>query len=211
MRVPSIVLKRGAMLHFVLLQLAVLLTTSTSAKPGMAIQRRRRHVLLREKTTLLALKRGLNFSSHLTLADWNESNPHICSFTGVTCDEQREHVVGLVLANLGISGALPQVICELSHLESLDMSMNSISGALPSSFYINLTRLVALNMNNNVISSVIPPTMGNLTSLWYLYMGDDLITRLVPTELSNLGNRVALELSYNHLHGVILSSLAIAC
>jgi hypothetical protein len=112
--------------------------------------------LQREKATLLALKQGLTLpSSAAALADWNETNSNVCSFTGVTCDWRREHVVGLSLANMGIRGAIPPVIGELSHLRSLDVSNNNISGPVTASIG-NLTRLQSLFMNNNGISGAIP-------------------------------------------------------
>jgi hypothetical protein len=118
--------------------------------------------LQREKATLLALKQGLTLpSSAAALADWNESNGNVCGFTGVTCDWRREHVVGLSLANMGIRGAIPPVIGDLSHLRILDVSNNSISGQVPTSVG-NLTRLESLFMNNNGISGSIPSIFSEL-------------------------------------------------
>ncbi|XP_062194343.1 putative leucine-rich repeat receptor-like serine/threonine-protein kinase At2g24130 [Phragmites australis] len=200
------VVKRAAilLLHLVLV---LVLAASTSADERATVVRRRRQVLLQEKATLLALKRGLTLPSPSALADWNESNNHVCGFTGVTCDWRREHVIGLVLANMIISGTIPVVIGELSHLRSLDMSNNSISGPVPSSVG-NLTRLQSLVMHNNLISGIIPPSIGNLTSLLNLDVSSNLLTGQIPAELSNLRKLGTLELGNNQLRGGIPPSLA---
>ncbi|CAN6174372.1 unnamed protein product [Urochloa humidicola] len=114
MRVPVLLMKRPA----ILVLLVLFLFTLTLAADGLSasIAHRQQQILLREKATLLALKRGLTLPSLSSLPDWNESNDHVCSFTGITCDRRRKHVVGLDLANMGISGAIPKDIGELSHL-----------------------------------------------------------------------------------------------
>ncbi|CAN6210748.1 unnamed protein product [Urochloa humidicola] len=224
----SMLLKRAATLLVVLLHLAT--STSAADEPAATVAYRQRYILVWEKATLLALKRGLTLPSPSSLADWNESNGHVCRFTGVTCDRRRIHVVGLDLANMGISGAIPEVIGDLSHLRSLDVSNNSFSG-VPASIG-NLTRLRRLFMNNNSISGtilpvitnlsqlrdldvsynhisgVIPPSFGNLTGLDTLEMSNNNITGHIPAELSNLRNISVVDLSSNQLYGEIPPSLS---
>nr|CAB3457089.1 unnamed protein product [Digitaria exilis] len=225
------VVNRAAILILLLhLVLSLLVSASMSDTPAGAVRRRRRQVLLREKATLLALKKGLTLPS-TALLDWNESNGHVCSFTGVSCDRRREHVVGLALADMRISGAIPTVIGELSRLQSLDMSSNSISGTIPSALgglshlrildlsnnsisgavppsIGNLTLLRDLFLNNNVLSGDIPRSIGNLSSLYNLDVSSNMLTGKIPTELSNLHSLGAIQLGYNQLHGVIPPSLA---
>ncbi|XP_062200042.1 putative leucine-rich repeat receptor-like serine/threonine-protein kinase At2g24130 [Phragmites australis] len=223
MRVPMVVKPAVILLLFLLV--------SAADERDAVVRRRWRQVLLQEKATLLALKRGLTLPSPAALADWNESNGHVCGFTGVTCDWRREHVVGLTLANMSISGSIPPVIGELSHLRSLDLSNNSISGAVPpavgnltrleslvmSDNHIsgaippvvgNLSRLRSLDMSNNNISGAIPTAIGNLTSLKNLCMSSNLLTGPIPAELSNLRNLGVLELGNNQLRGGVPPSLA---
>ncbi|KAK3130115.1 hypothetical protein QOZ80_6BG0489100 [Eleusine coracana subsp. coracana] len=171
-----------------------------------ALRPRRRQVLLQERATLLALKRGLTLPSASALADWNESNGHVCSFTGVTCDRRREHVVGLALANMSISGAIPAVVGDLVRLRSLDVSNNSISGAMPSSLG-NLTRLESLVVRSNRISGTIPLVLGNLLRLQILDVANNLISGATPSVLGDLSNLQNLDVSNNNISGNIPPSI----
>jgi len=121
---------RTAILLLLILVVLFLAASTSAARKAGDMRGRQRQILLQEKATLLALKQGLTLpsSAAAALADWNESNSNVCGFTGVTCDWRREHVVGLSLAKMGIRGAIPPVIGELSHLRILDLSKNNISG-----------------------------------------------------------------------------------
>jgi Leucine-rich repeat (LRR) protein/serine/threonine protein kinase len=168
--------------------------------------RRRRKVLLQERNTLLALKRGLTLPSPSALADWNESNGHVCGFTGVTCDRWREHVVGLALVNMSISGVIPAVVGELARLRSIDVSNNSISGGMPPSLG-NLTHLESLVVRSNRISGTIPLVFGNLLRLQNVDAANNLISGAVPSVLGNLLQLQNLDLSNNNISGAIPSSI----
>ncbi|CAN6210752.1 unnamed protein product [Urochloa humidicola] len=187
-----------------LIHLVLFLAASTSAnKPGMGVRRQKRQVLLREKATLLTLKQGLTLpsASAAALANWNESNGHVCSFTGVTCDRRREHVVELDLANMGISGAIPEAIGELSHLRSLNVFNNSFS-SVPSSIG-NLTRLQRLFMNYNRISGPVPVVISGLSQLRNLDISCNRISGAIPPALGSLGLLQTLNISYNSISGSI--------
>lgn len=187
------------------------LTASTSAdgKAGDMQRRRRRQVLLRDRATLLDLKQGLRLPSSAALADWNESNGDVCGFTGVTCDWRREHVVGLSLANLGISVAIPRVIGNLSHLRILDVSNNTISGQIPTSVG-NLTRLERLFMNNNDISGTISSIFSNLLPLQRLRKLDlsyNSISGAIPLDIGRFGQLQSFNITYNNISGAVPPSI----
>ncbi|CAL5088596.1 unnamed protein product [Urochloa decumbens] len=224
------IVRRTAML-LIHLGLFVFLDVASPVDGTAAAAGRRRQVLLQEKATLLALKRGFILPSPSSLADWNESNGHVCRFTGVTCDRRREHVIGLELANMGISGPIPPVIGELSHLRSLDMSNNSISGAVPPPFgnlvrlqnlnmasnHIsgaflsvlgNLSQLQGLNMSSNNISGAIPPSISNLTRLDMLLVSDNFLSGAIPPAAGNLTSLRTLVMYNNHLTGKIPTELS---
>ncbi|CAL5074257.1 unnamed protein product [Urochloa decumbens] len=195
MKVPMAIIL--LLIHLVLFLAA---TTLTSAdKRGM---RHQRQVLLREKATLLALKQGLALPpSSVALANWNESNGYVCNFTGVTCDWRREHVVGLDLANMDISGAIPEAIGGLSHLRSLNVSNNSFFG-VPASIG-NLTRLQSLFMSYNHISGAIPDVISGLAQLRNLDISCNRISGAIPMSLGGLGQLQTLNISYNNISGAI--------
>ncbi|ONM55069.1 putative leucine-rich repeat receptor-like serine/threonine-protein kinase At2g24130 [Zea mays] len=200
---------RTAILLLMLILVVLFLAASTSA--GDVPGRQKRQALLQEKATLLALKQGLRLPSAAALADWNESNAHVCGFTGVTCDWRQGHVVGLSLANVGIAGAIPPVIGELSHLRILDLSNNKISGQVPASV-ANLTRLESLFLNNNDISDTIPSIFSSLLPLRMLRNVDvsyNLISGDIPLALGSLiGEQLqSLNVSDNNISGAIPLSI----
>ena len=59
-------------------------------------------------------------------ANWKDPTKSICSWYGVTCDDNNTHAVELNLTNNGLSGSLSESIGDLSSLEILDLSDNDI-------------------------------------------------------------------------------------
>ncbi|KAL6846169.1 hypothetical protein ACP4OV_023617 [Aristida adscensionis] len=203
MRVRVAVQRAAILALFLLPHLAVFVGVASAAAAADERAMWRRRVLRREKAALLALKRGLTLPSPAALGDWNESNGHVCGFTGVACDRRREHVVGLVLASMRISGPVPAAIGELSHLRSLDLSNNSISGGVPPSVG-NLTRLESLDVHDNRISGGIPAAVaGGLLRLRYLDMSGNLLSGAVPSVLGGLSQLRRLDLSNNNISGAV--------
>ncbi|BAT98020.1 hypothetical protein VIGAN_09162300 [Vigna angularis var. angularis] len=89
--------------------------------------------------TSLASSQAYNFSAS------------VCSWQGVSCDANREHVVGLVFSGMNLSGTVPDnTIGKLGKLQTLDLSHNNITG-LPSDFW-SLSSLKNLNLSSNHIS-----------------------------------------------------------
>ncbi|KAG2380266.1 LRR receptor-like serine/threonine-protein [Vigna angularis] len=96
------------------------------------------YVCLRKHTSL-ASSQAYNFSAS------------VCSWQGVSCDANREHVVGLVFSGMNLSGTVPDnTIGKLGKLQTLDLSHNNITG-LPSDFW-SLSSLKNLNLSSNHIS-----------------------------------------------------------
>ncbi|XP_066397377.1 putative leucine-rich repeat receptor-like serine/threonine-protein kinase At2g24130 [Miscanthus floridulus] len=203
---------RTAILLLLILVVLFLAASTSAARKAGVMRGRQRQILLQEKATLLALKQGLTLpsSAAAALADWNESNGNVCGFTGVRCDWRREHVVGLSLANMGIRGAIPPVIGELSHLRILDVSNNNISGQVPTSVG-NLTRLESLFMNNNGISGGIPSIFSNLlplrTRLRQLDFSYNHFSGALPLDLGRFGQLQSLNVSGNSISGTVPPSI----
>ncbi|CAD6219217.1 unnamed protein product [Miscanthus lutarioriparius] len=203
---------RTAILLLLILVVLFLAASTSAARKAGDMRGRQRQILLQEKATLLALKQGLTLpsSAAAALADWNESNGNVCGFTGVRCDWRREHVVGLSLAKMGIRGAIPPVIGELSHLRILDLSKNNISGQVPTSVG-NLTRLESLFMNNNGISGSIPSIFSDLlplrTRLRQLDFSNNHISGALPLDLGRFGQLQSLDVSGNNISGTVPPSI----
>ena len=69
-------------------------------------------------------------------------------------------------------------------------------------------RVVALRLNSNRLSGVLPTTMGSLTNLAELNLGRNQLTGEIPPELANLTNLVNLNLASNQLTGSVPQWLA---
>uniref|UniRef100_A0A0D9XDV1 non-specific serine/threonine protein kinase n=1 Tax=Leersia perrieri TaxID=77586 RepID=A0A0D9XDV1_9ORYZ len=201
------------LLHLVALAVAAVAAIDERDRPAGAaiVARRRRRLqvdLIQEKATLLALKRGFTLPSPNPLANWDESNADVCGgFTGVSCDKRGQHVVGLQLPNMSISGAIPPALGELSHLRYLDLSDNHISGDLPP-FIGNLTELRGLYLSTNQLNGVIPSSFGNLRQLRDLDISTNQLNGIIPISFGNLSSLVNLDLSGNLLAGEIPAELS---
>jgi hypothetical protein len=91
---------------------------------------------------------------------------------------------------------------DLTNLAYIDLSSNSLSGAIPSQLG-SIASLETLRLNLNGLSGAIPPELGNLSALTGLYLDDNALTGSIPTELGNLHALVTLSLAFNELSGSI--------
>ncbi|KDP30217.1 hypothetical protein JCGZ_16999 [Jatropha curcas] len=109
----------------------------------------------------------------------------------------------LSLSNCGLNGTMPVAsgICELKHLQFLDMSSNDLNGNIPNSLS-NCSLLELLAISDNHLSGVIPEWMGNMPSLRVL----DLSRNIISGNLSSNFNPPQLfhvYLSENRIQGTI--------
>ena len=115
--------------------------------------------------------------------DWEE----------VTIENGR--VVQLVLENVGLTGALPAEIGQLTSLRLLRLGDNKLT-RLPAEIG-RLTLLRALGLLDNQLTSL-PAEIGQLTSLKVLYLGGNQLTSL-PAEVWQLTSLESLDLDDNQL------------
>lgn len=99
------------------------------------------------------------------LVKWN-STPDCCDWPGITCDEGSGRVISLDLSSERITGGLGDSsgLYRLQFLQSLNLSFNSFSTALPVGF-ANLTDLISLNLSNAGFTGQIPNDFSKLTKL----------------------------------------------
>ncbi len=90
---------------------------------------------------------------------------------------------------------LPEYVLARTDLEELDISNNSLTGALPSEIG-KLTKLKVLNASNNSMTGV-PAEIGHLPKLEVLDLSNNQLTGL-PNELGQLNNLKVLNLSGNN-------------
>ncbi|CAJ2649582.1 unnamed protein product [Trifolium pratense] len=136
-------------------------------------------------------KMGLTSSSK----DYNFSSS-VCSWKGVFCDSNREHVVKLNLSGIGLIGPIPDTtLGKLSKLQSLDLSKNKIT-SLPSDFW-SLTSLKSLNLSSNQISGSLTNNIGNFGLLENFDLSKNNFSDEIPEALSSLVNLKVLKLDHN--------------
>ena len=115
---------------------------------------------------------------------------------GVTMENGR--VVELRCGGLGLTGAVPAEIGQLTSLTELDLRGNQLT-SLPAEIG-QLTSLTYLNLGGNQLTSL-PAEIGQLTSLTELYLSDNQLTSL-PAEIGQLTSLEELGLSDNQLTSV---------
>jgi Leucine-rich repeat (LRR) protein len=112
------------------------------------------------------------------------------------------HLKSLTLSNNTISGSVPTELGQLSAITALGLSSNQLAGTIPSELG-RLTNLVALSVGNNNLSGSIPTELGQLSALTNLYLWNNRLTSAVPSELGLLKNTKDLQLHNNLLTGPI--------
>ncbi|KAJ8767798.1 hypothetical protein K2173_020738 [Erythroxylum novogranatense] len=132
----------------------------------------------------------------------NDVDGPVCSWRGVTCDANKEHVVELVASGLGLSGKIPEnTIGKLSKLQSLNLGDNKIA-ALSSDLW-SLGSLKVLNLSSNLISGSLSSNIDNFGVLETLDLSDNLFTGEIPATIGSLANLSFLKLDRNGFEGSI--------
>ncbi|RZR96056.1 hypothetical protein BHM03_00024996 [Ensete ventricosum] len=96
-----------------------------------------------------------------------------------------------------------QSFSSILHLvKSIDLSKNSLTGAIPTEIG-DLSGLQTLNLSRNSIGGMIPSTIGGMKSLETLDLSFNDLTGAIPQSMSDLTSLNHLNLSYNNLSGAI--------
>lgn len=144
------------------------------------------------------------------LSSWDfSSDPCGSLFTarftcGLRCDltlSGFSRVTEIALDSAGYTGSLARVTrWSLPYLNTLDLSENSLAGAIPDSLS-NLTRLRRLSLSGNFFALRIPSSLGSLSLLEELYLDNNNLIGALPKSFNNLKSLKRLELQQNHLSG----------
>ncbi|XP_031104581.1 probable LRR receptor-like serine/threonine-protein kinase At3g47570 [Ipomoea triloba] len=108
----------------------------------------------------------------------------------------------LSLAGNKFSGTIPIGINNLASLIALELDDNHLSGVIPSEIG-DLKNLQVLALQKNQFFGKIPLVLFNITSLSSLYMEDNNLDGYIPSSVGNLWNLNELYLSHNRLDGFI--------
>lgn len=124
----------------------------------------------------------------------DSSTDSVPETTGETTIQQQE-ITPLGQKALDLSGQslmkVPGYVFERTDLEVLNLSHNTLSGALPGEIRL-LTKLTALDLSDNNFTGV-PAEIGQLRQLEYLDLSGNALTGL-PYELGDLSNLKVLDL-----------------
>ena len=112
----------------------------------------------------------------------------------------------LSLSTNTLSGEIPAELGSLTNLQILSLSANGLSGEIPEEL-ANLANLRRLDLLQNGLSGEIPEELGNLANLEWLYLHSNELSGEIPEELANLANLQYLYLSDNELSGEIPAEL----
>ena len=152
-------------------------------------------ILLEAREALQGPTRGtrLNWSADLEIRSWNgvRSTP--------------DGVIRLHLWNWGLAGTIPDSLGDLTNLEELNLTFNSLVGTIPDSLG-KLANLRILALRDNDLTGTIPASLGNLRNLQQLYLWDNNLTGAIPHSLGNLTNLLELLAWDNDLTGAIPDS-----
>lgn len=139
------------------------------------------------------------FTGTLPISLFLSSNLKEIQLSGNFFDGRIPNIDGEAVVN-NSSTSLPRF-----NLEILDLSDNSLFGALPSGI-IYLQKLKSLHLRSNSLSGSIPTGIVTLESLEYLDLSSNKLQGLIPN--ISQSTLMMLNLSYNNLSGDIPKNLA---
>lgn len=141
-----------------------------------------------ECEALVALYQSTNGPSWANHNGWLENN-RPCTWFGITCQEQQ--IIKISLNSKRLTGTLPSALDKLPSLQILDLSNNSLLGAIPAT--IGRLPLQELDLSKNQLSGALPPEVGQLVKLQRLNLTSNrALTGALPTTLVKLVNLQSL-------------------
>ncbi|GLJ09230.1 hypothetical protein SUGI_0104230 [Cryptomeria japonica] len=171
-----------------------------------------------------------NIDNKELLPSW-KGNDACGVWKGVICDGKT--VKGISLQGMGLSGTLPSNFNQLGSLTTISLQKNNLYGSLPSlrglsklqvaylndnqfdgipsDFFMNLTNLVGIYLNNNPLNKTtgwtLPDDLLGSPQLTNLSLYNTSLVGSIPSFLGKLGSLQVLSLPYNSLEGPLPSSL----
>lgn len=160
-----------------------------------------------DEYALLTLKSLITSDPYDMLTNNWSTSFSVCSWVGVTCDEQHSRVHSLILNNMSLRGTVSPNLANLSFLITLDLSYNSFGGPFPKEI-CQLRRLKILGLSYNEFVGGIPSEIGDLSKLQRLFLGFNNFSGLIPQSIGNLRQLNVLTTYYNKLSGPIPQTIS---
>ncbi|KAI4388245.1 hypothetical protein MLD38_000591 [Melastoma candidum] len=143
---------------------------------------------------------GLNFNSSVGGGGGFSNVTCNCSFAlGTLC-----HVTNIQLKLLNLTGVFPEEFGNLTHLREIDLTLNYLSGPIPTS--ITRLPLEILSAIGNRLTGTIPKEVGDISTLEQLVLNDNLLGGPLHPNLGKLSRLSRLVLSGNDFTGTIPES-----
>ncbi|KAJ9173945.1 hypothetical protein P3X46_017028 [Hevea brasiliensis] len=134
----------------------------------------------------------------------NNSEGHICRFTGVDCWHPDENkVLNLRLSEMGLRGRFPLGIQNCTSLTGLDLSSNELQGPIPFNISKILPFITSLDLSSNNFSGEIPLSIANCSTLNILKLDHNRLTGHIPEQIGWLTRLKAFNVSNNLLSGPV--------
>ncbi|KAM1048193.1 hypothetical protein ACFX2J_027158 [Malus domestica] len=109
-------------------------------------------------------------------------------------------VIGLNLPNSQLLGSIPANLGMIKHLQSLDLSNNSLNRSL-----FNATEVRIFYLSYKLIFEEMPDMVSQLTNLQSLNLSVNALAGKLPTNLSSLHSLTIISLKDNYFSGSLLS------
>ncbi|KMT03477.1 hypothetical protein BVRB_8g191580 [Beta vulgaris subsp. vulgaris] len=156
-----------------------------------------------DRAALLSFMSSIVLDPQGALNTWNSSNIHVCNWTGVTCNHNKNRVVKLDLRGRLLRGTISASLGDLKSLSILDLSDNFFQGQIPAELG-SISGLSQISLASNLLQGEIPPELGRLSQLNYLHLGSNNLHGRIPESLFCNGSSLDyLDLSNNSFSGEI--------
>jgi hypothetical protein len=141
------------------------------------------------------------------LENWNFNNKtegFMCLFTGVDCWHPYENrVLNLKLSNMGLKGQFPRGLQYCSSITGVDLSVNELSGSIPSDISTILKYVTVIDLSDNKFTGEIPIDFAHCTYLNNLKLDNNMLSGHIPREFSMLNRLKVFDFSNNDLSGPV--------
>ncbi len=156
---------------------------------------------LSERAVLLSLFDSTAGTSWAHNANWYGAPGTECTWYGISCNIDGNHVTGISLVNNGLVGTLPFNLNQLSALQSVFLSQNQLSGSIPS--LSGMTALLYLALDRNALTGNLPSFTG-LNALQIIDVSNNRLSGTIPG-IAELNALTGFYITSNQLTGFLPS------